>query len=120
MLESGPLRMKEGILRVVEGGWEEYTTIVFGASPQRMLSDAQNSLCAVDQPPGTGYSYTSTNRYVHELTEVSEAFVAPFVILNPSRGCPPTNGIHEEFLQDFPRIPGNGCRLLSCVLTHAD
>lgn len=31
MLESGPLRMKEGILQVIEGGWDEYTTIVFGA-----------------------------------------------------------------------------------------
>lgn len=30
MLESGPLRMKEGVLQVIEGGWEEYTTIVFG------------------------------------------------------------------------------------------
>lgn len=26
---------------------------------------------SVDQPAGTGYSYTSTDRYVHELTEVS-------------------------------------------------
>jgi hypothetical protein len=31
MLESGPLRMKEGVLQVIEGGWDEYTTIVFGA-----------------------------------------------------------------------------------------
>lgn len=38
MLESGPLRMKEGILQVIEGGWEEYTTIVFGMFLKRRLS----------------------------------------------------------------------------------
>lgn len=54
MLESGPLRMREGVLQVIPGSWDEYTTIVF-----------------VDQPPGTGYSYTSTNKYVHELTEAA-------------------------------------------------
>ena len=32
MLESGPLRMRDGILQVIEGGWDEYTTIVFGTS----------------------------------------------------------------------------------------
>ena len=30
-----------------------------------------DSQSAVDQPPGTGYSYTGTNSYVHELTEVT-------------------------------------------------
>ncbi|KAF9651698.1 alpha/beta-hydrolase [Thelephora ganbajun] len=58
LLESGPLRMKDGILQVIEGGWDEYSTIVF-----------------VDQPPGTGYSYTSTNRYVHELTEAARQYM---------------------------------------------
>jgi len=41
MLESGPLRMNEGILQVVEGGWDEYTTIVFGMLLQRKLPEAQ-------------------------------------------------------------------------------
>ena len=38
MLESGPLRMKEGVLQVIEGGWDEYTTIVFGMSLREKLS----------------------------------------------------------------------------------
>jgi len=41
MLESGPLRMKDGILQVIEGGWDEYATIVFGMLLQRKLSGAQ-------------------------------------------------------------------------------
>lgn len=38
MLESGPLRMKGGVLRVTEGGWDEYTTIVFGMFLQQKSS----------------------------------------------------------------------------------
>ena len=38
MLESGPLRMKEGVLQVIDGGWDEYTTIVFGMFLQQKLS----------------------------------------------------------------------------------
>lgn len=41
MLETGPLRMKEGILQVIEGGWDEYATIVFGMSLQRELPGVQ-------------------------------------------------------------------------------
>lgn len=35
------------------------------------VSVGQPNFCLVDQPPGTGYSYTSTNKYVHELDEVN-------------------------------------------------
>ena len=38
MLESGPLRMKEGVLQVIPGSWDEYTTIVFGTSLWEILS----------------------------------------------------------------------------------
>ncbi|KAF9236208.1 alpha beta-hydrolase [Melanogaster broomeanus] len=47
--------MMEGGLKTVEGGWEEYTTMVY-----------------VDQPAGTGLSYTSTNHYVHTLQEATD------------------------------------------------
>jgi len=30
--------MKEGVLRVIDGGWDEYATIVFGMFLQRKLS----------------------------------------------------------------------------------
>ncbi len=41
-------------LKLVEGGWEEYATMVF-----------------IDQPPGTGFSYVPTNGFLHELDEAS-------------------------------------------------
>ncbi|THH18196.1 hypothetical protein EW146_g2731 [Bondarzewia mesenterica] len=59
MMEIGPWRVDgKGGLKTVEGGWEEYTTVVY-----------------VDQPAGTGFSYTSTDRYVHELDEASQQFI---------------------------------------------
>ncbi|KAI0080868.1 alpha/beta-hydrolase [Panus rudis PR-1116 ss-1] len=59
MMEVGPWRVDgKGGLRVVEGGWEEYTTMVY-----------------VDQPPGTGFSYTSSDKFLHELPEASKHFV---------------------------------------------
>ncbi|KAH7926806.1 alpha beta-hydrolase [Leucogyrophana mollusca] len=56
MMEIGPWRVDgQGGLKTVQGGWEEYTTMVY-----------------VDQPAGTGLSYTSTNHYVHTLEEATE------------------------------------------------
>ncbi|KAG1752379.1 alpha beta-hydrolase [Suillus paluster] len=56
MMEVGPWRVDgEGGLKTVEGGWEEYTTMVY-----------------VDQPAGTGLSYTSTNHYVHGLQQATD------------------------------------------------
>lgn len=45
-------------LKVVEGGWEEYATVVF-----------------VDQPPGTGLSYIPAGGHLTELTEAGQHFV---------------------------------------------
>ncbi|KAG1806423.1 alpha beta-hydrolase [Suillus plorans] len=56
MMEVGPWRIDgEGGLRTVDGGWDEYTTVVY-----------------VDQPAGTGLSYTSTNHYVHGLQQTTD------------------------------------------------
>ncbi|KAJ3760841.1 Alpha/Beta hydrolase protein [Lentinula raphanica] len=58
-MEVGPWRMDgKGGFKVTEGGWEEYTTMVY-----------------VDQPAGTGFSYTSSNHYVHTLQEGSEQWI---------------------------------------------
>lgn len=55
MMEVGPWRMDgKGGFKVVEGGWEEYTTMVY-----------------IDQPAGTGFSYTSTNKLVEGMSEAS-------------------------------------------------
>ncbi|KAI0375946.1 alpha/beta-hydrolase [Pilatotrama ljubarskyi] len=59
MMEIGPWRTDgKGGLRTVEGGWEEYSTVVF-----------------IDQPAGTGFSYAPSNKYDHELPEASAHFV---------------------------------------------
>ncbi|TDL29373.1 KEX1 protein [Rickenella mellea] len=55
MMEVGPWRVDgKGGLNATDGGWEEYTTMVY-----------------VDQPAGTGLSYTSTNHFVHELSDAA-------------------------------------------------
>ncbi|KAG5648753.1 Cell death protease [Asterophora parasitica] len=59
MMEVGPWRTDgKGGFNVQEGGWEEYTTMVY-----------------VDQPAGTGFSYTSTDRYVRTLETASVQFL---------------------------------------------
>ncbi|EGO27752.1 carboxypeptidase KEX1 [Serpula lacrymans var. lacrymans S7.9] len=56
MMEVGPWKVDgEGGLITADGGWEEYTTMVY-----------------IDQPAGTGLSYTSTDHYIHTLSEASE------------------------------------------------
>ncbi|KAI0337935.1 alpha/beta-hydrolase [Trametopsis cervina] len=59
MMEVGPWRLDgKGGLERVEGGWEEYTTMVY-----------------IDQPAGTGFSYTASNKYLHELPEASDHII---------------------------------------------
>nr|GAT59705.1 predicted protein [Mycena chlorophos] len=59
MMEVGPWRMDgKGGFNVTEGGWEEYMTMVY-----------------IDQPAGTGFSYTSTDSYVHTMAEASSQLV---------------------------------------------
>ncbi|KAF9481873.1 pheromone-processing carboxypeptidase KEX1 [Pholiota conissans] len=64
MMEVGPWRWdgkSEHDFYVKEGGWEEYTTMVF-----------------VDQPAGTGFSYTSTDKYVHTM-DIAQAQLIEFL-----------------------------------------
>ncbi|KAH9482330.1 Cell death protease [Psilocybe cubensis] len=64
MMEVGPWRWdgkSDHDFYVQEGGWEEYTTMVF-----------------VDQPAGTGFSYTSTDKYVH-TTDVAQGNFLEFL-----------------------------------------
>ena len=51
----------------------------------------------VDQPAGTGFSYVSTDRYAHTLTEV-EAFYVSFCLL--SHTIQASNQL-LEFLRNF-------------------
>ncbi|KAF9534583.1 alpha/beta-hydrolase [Crepidotus variabilis] len=64
MMEVGPWRWdgkSEHDFWVKPGGWEEYTTMVY-----------------VDQPPGTGFSYTSTDQFAHTI-DVVQAYMLEFI-----------------------------------------
>ncbi|KAF7194663.1 Pheromone-processing carboxypeptidase kex1 [Pseudocercospora fuligena] len=59
LMEIGPYRVqKDGNLKVQEGSWDEFANVLF-----------------VDQPVGTGFSYSDTNAYVHEMNEMASNMV---------------------------------------------
>ena len=71
MMENGPWRMDgKGGFKTTEGGWEEYTTMIYGLFRSLLCCFRVLIVMVVDQPAGTGFSYTSTNRYIHTLNEV--------------------------------------------------
>lgn len=72
MLESGPFRIDgKGGIKHIDGGWEEYATIVFGRYQIcRLLLTFTFFFQPVDQPVGTGLSFSSTNDFLHELNDV--------------------------------------------------
>ncbi len=73
MMEVGPWRTDhKGGYERVEGGWEEYTTMVYSACTTTFpFTTHKLTRNSVDQPAGTGFSYTASNKYLHELSEVS-------------------------------------------------
>lgn len=69
MMEIGPWRWdgkSEQDFWVQPGGWDEYTTVVYGEFCILKYSVLFFSCVnKVDQPAGTGFSYAATDRYVH-------------------------------------------------------
>lgn len=58
-MEIGPYRVNEnGTLRLQDGSWDEFANILF-----------------VDQPVGTGFSYSDTDSYVHEMDEMANQMI---------------------------------------------
>ncbi|GBB91735.1 hypothetical protein RclHR1_01910019 [Rhizophagus clarus] len=58
-LETGPFRVnKDQTLRPFYGSWNEYANVLY-----------------VDQPVGTGFSFTNQNSYVNNLTQVPQQFL---------------------------------------------
>ncbi|EJD53656.1 alpha/beta-hydrolase [Auricularia subglabra TFB-10046 SS5] len=88
MMEIGPWRVdNKGGLKYVDGGWEEYANVVF-----------------VDQPPGTGLSYASSDKYVHELGEASShviQFMRTFYDIFPEFKVMDTYLAGESFAGQF-------------------
>ncbi|KAI9680561.1 MAG: Cell death protease [Caeruleum heppii] len=59
LMEIGPYRVdKDGNLRYNDGSWDEFANLLF-----------------VDNPVGTGFSYVSTDSYLHELDEMADQFI---------------------------------------------
>lgn len=59
LMEIGPYKVApNGSLVYSEGSWDEFANLLF-----------------VDQPVGTGFSYTNTDSYLHELDEMAAHFV---------------------------------------------
>lgn len=77
MMEIGSwrpsLKIKDQLEWTIPGGaWNEYTDVLF-----------------LDQPVGTGFSYTSTNGYAHDLTQAAKDvayFLKRFVEVFPEYG----------------------------------
>ncbi|CAJ0646082.1 9452_t:CDS:10 [Entrophospora sp. SA101] len=58
-LENGPWRINsDQTLRLIDGSWNEYANVLY-----------------VDQPVGTGFSFTDSDGYLNNLTQVSNQFL---------------------------------------------
>ena len=59
MMEIGPYRVNEdGTLRIQEGGWDEFASVLF-----------------IDNPVGTGFSYVDGDALIHDLPEMADQIV---------------------------------------------
>jgi len=99
-MEVGPWRMDgKGGWNITEGGWEEYTTMVYGQSRHRYSTWVRaKSSYIVDQPAGTGFSYTSTDRFVHTLDEVCTSMRVSFSFRSFLLGIFPIHTIPTKLL----------------------
>ena len=94
-MEVGPWRVDgNGGFKVVEGGWEEYTTMVY--SEYRLFDMCRVSylILVVDQPAGTGYSYTSTDRFARSLKDVCIFFHLPSRVSSDALPRPPISSLN--------------------------
>jgi carboxypeptidase D len=59
LMEIGPYRVNEdGSLRIQEGGWDEFASVLF-----------------IDNPVGTGFSYVDGDALVHDLAEMADQII---------------------------------------------
>lgn len=57
-MEIGPYRVRGDTLEYNNGSWDEFANLLF-----------------VDQPVGTGFSYVSTNSYIHDLPVMADQMI---------------------------------------------
>jgi carboxypeptidase D len=85
-MEIGPWRMHDDEqLYTEEGGWEEYTNIVY-----------------LDQPVGTGFSYAATDRYVHELSDVCFSMFCVYYLFTWHQASDQVIEFMRNFYKVFP------------------
>lgn len=111
-MEIGPWRMDgKGGLKLIEGGWDEYAHVLFRSWHLTVTSfqtlNLIISILAVDQPVGTGYSYGSTDGYVHDLDQVSFALSKPrrrSSSFRPIQVSVQVNKFLQNFYDVFPEM----------------
>ena len=78
LMEVGPYRLKDDhTLEYNPGRWDEFANLLF-----------------VDNPVGTGFSYASSNGYIHELDEMADQFIV----------------FMEKFFEMFPEFESDDVR----------
>ena len=125
MMEVGPWRWdgkSEEDFWVKPGGWDEYTTVVYGQFSMMENSSFLPHENKVDQPAGTGFSYTSTDRYVHTTDIVSSSTFARRVIYLFLQAQQQLLEFMKNFYDVFPEYKTRDVRvflLVVCFLIHS-
>lgn len=66
MMEVGPWRVDgQGGLKTVEGGWEEYTTMVYGAVPYLLFYLCLTIKQSINPPGRDCHILAQTTTYIH-------------------------------------------------------
>lgn len=113
MMEIGPWRVDgNGGFNTIEGGWEEYTTMVYSECYSSAGISASFMFAVVDQPAGTGFSYTSTDNYIHDLNDVRSVHPAYRLPLTPLQASDQFIEFLRNFYSVFPEYKTMDVRLL--------
>ena len=82
-LENGPWRMNpDQTLRLIDGSWNEYANVLYGRYELMEILFIfyswyliEQNYFKVDQPVGTGFSFTNQDFYVRNATQVPQQFL---------------------------------------------
>jgi hypothetical protein len=70
MMEVGPWRMnRNGELREIEGGWEEYANIVYSEPSLRFPSETRSNSCYASRPTGWNRFFIREHRQIYQRAQ---------------------------------------------------